>query len=108
MRITPASPPGPMHGVGLHHGVVLLVDPALGADVGAGEQLLQVGGVVAVFGQLGEHLVRRVERNGRFPRADGAVVERSVVGERLVGNVGDQLAVMADAQARLGLRPCRR
>ena len=35
-------------GVGLHHGVVLLVDPALGADVGAGEQLFEVGGEVAV------------------------------------------------------------
>ena len=31
------------------------------------------------------------------------MVERRIVGERLVGNVGDQLAVMADAQPRLRL-----
>ena len=92
-----------MHGVGLHHGVVLLVDPALGADVGAGEEFFEVGGVVAVFGQLGESFGGRVERDGSFPGADGAMVERRIVGERLVGNVGDEHAVMADAQARLGL-----
>ena len=108
MRITPASPPGPMHGVGLHHGVVLLVDPALGADVGAGEQLVQIGGEVAIFGQLGEDFIRRVERQRALPCADGPVIERSIVGEGLVGNVGHQHAVMADAQARLGLAPCRR
>ena len=79
------------------------MDPALGADVGAGEKFLEVGGVVAIFGQLGERFGGRIERDGRFPCADGAMVERRIVGERLVGNVGDELAVMADAQARLGL-----
>jgi hypothetical protein len=74
-----------MHGVGLHHGVVLLEDPALGADVGAGEELLEVGGVVAGLLQLGEDLIGRVERDGSFPGADGAVVERGVVGEGLLG-----------------------
>ena len=59
--------------------------------------------IVAVFGELGENFVGRVERDGSLPRADGAMVERRVVGERLIGNVGDELAVMADAQARLGL-----
>ena len=93
---------GAQDGVGLHHGVVLLVDPALGADVGAGEELLEVGGVVAVFCQLGEDVVGRIERDGSFPCADGTVVERRIVGEGLVGNVGDEHAVMTDAQARLG------
>ena len=60
MRITPASPPGPMHGVGLHHGVVLLMHPALGADVGAGEELLQIGEVVAVLVERGEHFFGRI------------------------------------------------
>ena len=90
-------------GVGLHHAVVLLVDPALGADIGAGEEFFEVGGEVAFFGQLGEDLLRRIERHRRLPCADGAMVERRVVGERLIGNVGDEFAVMADAQARLGL-----
>ena len=89
--------------IGLNHGVVLLVHPALGADVAADEQRLEVGGEVAVAGELGGRGFRRLARYGRLPRADGTAVERRIVGERLIGNVGDQFAVMADAQARLGL-----
>ena len=43
-----------LDGVGLDHGVVLLKDVALVADVGAGQQLLQVRGVVARLLQLFE------------------------------------------------------
>ena len=94
---------GPDYGVGLHHGVVLLVDPALGADVGTREQCLEVGGKVTVFGEAGQNFLRRFSGDGRFPRADGAVVKRGIVSEGLVGNVGNQNAVMANAEARIGL-----
>ena len=94
---------GADHGVGLDHGVVLLVDPALGADVGAGEELFEVGGEVMVGGEAGEDFVGGIERDGGVPDADGAAVERGIVREGLVWNVGDQFAVMADAEARVGL-----
>ena len=68
-----------------------------------GEKFFEVGGVVAVFVEARRALRGRVERNRSFPCADGAMVERRIVSERLIGNVGDQLAVMANAQARLGL-----
>jgi len=45
--------------VGLDHGVVLLVDPALGADIRAGEELFEVRCVVAVFGKLGGNFIGR-------------------------------------------------
>jgi hypothetical protein len=36
------------------------VDPALGADVGAGEEFFQVGRVIAVFSEFGEDFIRRL------------------------------------------------
>ena len=57
----------PQNGVGLDHGVVLLEHPALVADVGGGQQLLQVGGVVARLLQLFEDVRGRVLRNRRGP-----------------------------------------
>src|SRR5271157_1303680 len=91
---------GADHGVGLDHGVVLLVDPALGADVRADQQLFQVGGKIAVPGELGKEFFGGLERDGGLPCAYGAMVERGVVSQRFVGNVGDQFAVVADAEAR--------
>src|ERR1017187_3383130 len=93
----------PLHGVGLDHGVVLLVDPALGADIGAGQKVLEVRREVAVLFQLGEDLFRGLGRDGGIPCADRSVIKRRIVGERLVGNVGDQNAVMAYTEARLRL-----
>jgi len=94
---------GTNHSVGLDHAVVLLVDPALGTNVGAGQQLFQVGGKVAVFCQPSLDFFRRLKRNERLPDSDGAMVERSIVGERFIWNVGDQDAVVTDAQPRLRL-----
>ncbi len=93
---------GALDGVGLDHGVVLLVDVAFGADVGAGEQLVEVGGVVARLLELVEDPCGRVFGNGRCPGADGPVVDGGVVGEGLVGDLGDELAVMADAHDVVG------
>ena len=89
--------------VGLHHRVILLVYPALGADVGARQELLEISQVVAIFVQFLQNLVRRLVGNGRLPSADGPMIERRIVGERLVGDVGDEHAVMTNAQARFGL-----
>ena len=47
---------GALHGVGLHHGVVLLVNPALGADILRAEEFLEVGGEVALRAERVEHL----------------------------------------------------
>ena len=87
-------------GVGLDHRIVLFVDPALRADVGAREQLLEVGGKVAILSQFVLNALGGERLDGSLPGADGAVVERRVVGERFVGNIGDQRAVMTDAQSR--------
>src|SRR6202000_2210771 len=84
----------PLHGIGLDHGVVLLVDPALGANVGTGQELLKIRGVVVGLAQGFECLLRRIDWDWSFPGADGTVVERRVVGERFVWDVSDEDAVM--------------
>ncbi len=108
MRMTPASPPGPM--------TVLVC--TMVSYCSWTQRLEQTLALASSFfrsavksrssASLASDFGGRFERDGRLPRADGAVVERRVVGERLVGNVGHQHAVVADAQARLGLRPCPR
>src|SRR5206468_1530346 len=88
-----------LHGIGLHHGVVLLVDPALGADVGAGQKLFEIADVIAILLKVVQNLFGRLLRNGCLPYTDGAVIERSVIGQGFVGNVGNENAVMANAEA---------
>ena len=109
MRMTPASPPGPCTVLVCTMRVVLLEDPALGADVGRRRG--------AFSGRRCSRAAFRVLRalpragragTGRLPGADGAVVERRVVGEGLVGNVGDELAVMAGCAGAARERRCRR
>src|SRR5664279_6323330 len=73
------------HGIGLHHGVVLLVDPSLGTYVGAGQKLFEVCDEIAIFGQFRLHLDGRLFGNGSFPGADGAMVKRGIVSKGLVG-----------------------
>src|SRR5450631_954503 len=93
--------PRTLHCVGLHHGVVLLVNPALAADVGGSEQRLQCLGMIFAGADLGSYVRGRIERDGSLPCADGPVIERRIVSEGGVGNIGDEYAVMADLQAVL-------
>ena len=65
MRMTPASPPGPCTVLVCTMESYCSMDPALGADVGSGEELLEVGGEVARLLQLGEDFGRRIERDRR-------------------------------------------
>ena len=44
----------------------------------------------------------RIERDGSFPCADGTVIERRVVGERFIGNIGNKFAVLPNPHAILG------
>src|SRR5713101_3802428 len=71
--------PGAFDGVGLHHGIVLLVDPALAADVRTGQQALEVGGEIGAFAEC--HMVRLFARDGRFPTFEWAAIYGGVVGE---------------------------
>ena len=79
------------------------MDPALAADVGAGQQLFQIGGEITLQRKLGQHLFRRLQRDRRLPNPDRAMIERRIVGERVIGNVGHQHAMMTNAQPRLWL-----
>ena len=102
-----------LHRIGLHHRLVLLVDPVLGADIRGGEQSPQFvrivgsensGAAERFFkeGKLLQHLRRRIEANRRLPLPDRPAVQGSIVGERLVGNVCDQLAMVQDPQPGFG------
>ena len=93
---------GALDGVGLDHGVVLLEDEAFVADVGAGEQLFQVGGVVAGFLQFFEDPGWKILGDGCGPGADGPVVEGGVVGQGFVRNLGFEDAAVIDAHDVVG------
>ena len=88
------------HRVGLHHVIVLLPDPALAADVGTGEQSLQIGGEVAASASLMCSGISRGDR--RLPALQRTLVDRRIVGERLVGNLGDDFAVVQHAHLAVG------
>ena len=77
------------------------IDPALGADVRAGQQLLQIAGESRLAARAATS-VRHLARNGRLPALQGTVVQRRLVGQRLVGNFRDDLAVLQHAHRRLG------
>src|SRR4051794_23371692 len=81
-----------LRGVGLHHGVVLLMYPALGADVWRREQLLELRREIAI-GFLKRDVRRLLAWKLRFPVANWAVIERRVIGQRFVGDLSDYFAV---------------
>ena len=98
----------PEHGIGLHHRVVLLVNPALRADIGTRQQLLQICSKVPVLCKFVHCLCRSIRRHGRRPRSHRPVIERRIIGQRLVRNIGHQLAMMPDAQPRIPASRCPR
>ena len=89
-----------LHGIGHDHVIVLLPHPALGAEVGAGEQALEAAG--EAFGL--RHVGGR-ERGWRRDRRPRPLVPRRLVDQRRHGNVGGHLAGLLDHQAaRVGER----
>ena len=88
------------------------MDPALGADIRRGQQHVRRSArsgrcYRAVF-KLLQHFRRRLERHRRFPCPDRPMIQRRIVGERLVGNIRDQLAMVQNAQPRFGDHLCPR
>src|ERR1700722_6628755 len=82
--------------VRLHHVIVLLPYPALAADVGAGEKLLEMPREVG--GGVEFDVLRPLARDGRLPARQRTFVDRSIVGQRLIRNFGYYLAVFEHAQ----------
>ena len=82
----------PLHGVGLHHVLVLLMNPVFGADIRRSQQHLEVCGEVLPTAELDAR--RHRARYRRLPLFDGALVKRGVIGERLVGNLRHYFAVL--------------
>ena len=83
---------GTFHGIGLHHVIVLLPHPAFAADIWTGEQTLQIGRQVGGSAEM--NIFRHLARDGRLPAFQWAVVYGSIVGKRLVRNLGDHVAVL--------------
>ena len=81
-----------LHGVGAHHVVVLFPDPALGANVGRGDEGFEIGL------QIGARERWPFHRHGTVGRGVGPVVERRFVGELTIGNLGDHDAAIPYAQ----------
>ena len=82
-----------LHGVAHDHVVVLLVDPALGGQIRAGQQLLERIGGADVFHVLDvDHRLL----GGLYPRA---VVFRRRLGQGIDGQVGDDLAMALEHHA---------
>ena len=91
--------PGSLHRVGLHHGIVLLVNPTLAADVGARKQLLEIVGQINFLAQL--HMLRRFASHRRIPALQRTTINRSVIGQRGIRNIGNNFSVLKHAHARL-------
>ncbi len=79
---------GAFHRIRLHHGIVLLKDPALGADVRRSQQPLQIFCQIARPTPL--HAFRLGARYRRAPRLHWAVIQRRIICQRGVGNIGHQ------------------
>ncbi len=67
---------------------------------GAGQQALQICGEIGSLRQL--DVLRHLARHRRFPALQRTFVDRSVVGERLVGNFGDDFSVLQHAHLAIG------
>src|SRR5947207_5394791 len=90
---------GALNGVGLDHGIVLLINPSLAADIFATEQTLEIIREVGFRAEL--HVLRHVTRDWRFPSLQRTAVHRGVVGECGVRNIGHNFAVFQYAHSRL-------
>src|SRR5208283_2985249 len=85
-----------LHCVGLYHVIVLLPDPPLAADIWTRKKLLEI--LCGVTAYIKPNVTRHLARNGRFPTGEWTFVNWSIVGERLIRNLRDYLAVMEHAQ----------
>src|SRR5581483_2744048 len=70
--------------VGLHHRIVLLINPAFAADVFTGQQPPQIVGEIGFPVEF--HVLWNFPRNRRLPALHGAMVNRSIVCQRSVWN----------------------
>ena len=77
----------------------MLINPTLAADVGARKQLLEIVGQVSFLAQL--HVLGRFARHGRIPALQRTTIDRSVVGQRGVRDVGNNSAVLQHAHVWL-------
>src|SRR5579864_2254587 len=87
---------GSLHGVGLHHVIVLLPDPAFAADIRAPKQVFQLARKIRGASQL--NVFGFLTWNRRLPSCERTFVNGSVVGQRWVGNLGYNFAVFEHAQ----------
>src|ERR1051326_6996143 len=89
--------------VGLDNGIVLLKDPTLAANILARKQLLQI------FCEIGSHselyMLGHFPRHRRLPSLEWASVQRGVVSQSGVWNIGDDFAVLQHPHARLTNHP---
>ena len=89
----------PLHSIGLHHVLVLLVDPSFGADVRRSQQRLEFHAEILVATKL--YSRRHFTSYRRLPHFDGSLIDRSVIRQRLVGNFRDNFAVLQHSHLRL-------
>src|ERR1700722_777484 len=82
--------------IGLHHVIVLLPHPALAANVRTGEKLFQSLGEVSNSAEL--NMLRHLARNRRLPPLQRTLIHRSIIGESLIRNLGDDFSVMQNSQ----------
>src|ERR1041385_1661351 len=89
--------------VGLDHGIVLLKEPTLAANILARKQLLQI------FCEIGSHselyMLGHFPRHWRLPSLEWTSVQRGVVSQSGVWNIGDDFAVLQHPHARLTNHP---
>src|SRR5271157_339006 len=85
--------------VGLHHGVILLKDPTLRADVRARQQTLQVVRELSLLTEL--DAVRDLARYGRFPTYHRPAIHRRLIGECGIGDLRHDFPMLQNAHRGL-------
>ena len=73
----------------------MLPNVALAADIGAGQKLLEIFCEVSGFTQL--DVPRRLARDRRFPALQRTLIQRRVIRERFVVNLGHNFPVLKHA-----------
>src|SRR4051812_28456348 len=78
---------GALDSVGLYHGIVLLVDPTLAANVRTREQVLKIFAEVRFFAEL--NVFRHFARDWRLPTLQRSLIHRSIICERGIRDFGN-------------------